>query len=66
MCTCTKVAPNEHFYNMNVGPKLEPEDVIGFLKVECMMMGMECVLLETVRYGMTFLLFHLQDIEGKK
>jgi hypothetical protein len=51
---------------MNVGPKLEPEDVIGFLKVECMMMGMECVLLETVRYGMTFLLFHLQDIEGKK
>jgi hypothetical protein len=29
-------------------------------------MGMECVLLETVRYGMTFLLFHLQDIEGKK
>jgi len=42
------------------GPQLDLNDVIGMVKTEAQAQSLLCTLLETVNYGMTFLLFFLQ------
>jgi len=52
--------PNSHFYSKDA-PILTPEDVVEFITKEAKDQNMKCTVLDVVRYGMTFLLFHLQQ-----
>lgn len=51
-------APNRAFYPDDA-PVLTPDDVVVFVTREAGYQGMSCTVLDIVKYGMTFILFHL-------
>ena len=52
--------PHEARYSADA-PQLTQDDVAGFVAAEAAAQGMECTVLETIRYGMEFSLFELRD-----
>ena len=55
--------PNAHLYALTA-PKLNADDVIGFVRFEATMQALQCEVLDVVHYGMIFLLFHLTEAGG--